>query len=157
MGSLFKYHYHHLQLCSIWNRKYSMNGQNVSLSRLLLYKSALLSLLIISNTHIDFLTSPCLFVYNWCVNRGLTFRTGFAVFIELGIDKNLTCITAELVSFLQETRVGSGCWPSKVDEIRILHLGRFLDDDKTLKGSLHDLTKANNLNYLLYGLAVDDV
>jgi hypothetical protein len=41
----------------------------------------------------------------------------------------------ELIEFLQSSSPSSPP-PSRVEEIRILHLGKFLDDSKILKGTL---------------------
>lgn len=45
----------------------------------------------------------------------------------------------ELVDFLKDSTPPVTVWPSRIDEIRILHLGKFLDDAKTLKGLLQQL------------------
>lgn len=42
---------------------------------------------------------------------------------------------SELLKFLQQTSPGSSV-PTRTDEIRLLHLGRFLDDSKSLQGKL---------------------
>lgn len=42
---------------------------------------------------------------------------------------------SELISFLQNSSPSSPP-PSRVDELRILHLGKFLEDSKTLQGKL---------------------
>ncbi|PXF49100.1 Membrane-anchored ubiquitin-fold protein 1 [Gracilariopsis chorda] len=39
----------------------------------------------------------------------------------------------ELADFLKDTNPNAAATPTKVDDIRVLHLGKFLDDVKTLK------------------------
>ncbi|CDF40621.1 unnamed protein product, partial [Chondrus crispus] len=43
------------------------------------------------------------------------------------------CDCAELVAFLKESNPNAISGPAKTEEIRILHLGKFLDDAKTLQ------------------------
>jgi hypothetical protein len=80
-------------------------------------------------------------VLRFLMVNGESFRMSFASKLSVREVKQsiIDQKPKELIEFLQASSPSSPP-PSRVEEIRILHLGKFLDDAKILKGKSGDLT-----------------